>query len=292
MKKLITLIISIAVLCAVGFAAVGCNNTDSDEINVYSRELGSGTRSAFIELTGVEVKDAEGNKVDKTYSGAAITDKTNVMMSSVSGDERGIGYISLGSLNDSVKAVSVEGVAPSVATVKDGSYKLARPFNVAYKADNSKDTLADFLRYLASAQAQTVIGEEGYVSVKEGAADYVAPATAPTSKIVVGGSSSVSPLMEVLIEDYCRLSGVAIEKIELQTLDSTAGMTNAASGTYDLGMASRALKDSEAAQLESFVLAQDGIAVIVNNANETDNLTIEQIRQIFTGEVRNWANIA
>ena len=282
-------------------AAEALNNTimtfvdEGDEVIVLTPAFIS--YKCLVNMCGAKYIDIpmdpeKGFQVDMDALRAAITDKTNVMMSSVSGDERGIGYISLGSLNDSVKAVSVEGVAPSVATVKDGSYKLARPFNVAYKADNSKDTLADFLRYLASAQAQTVIGEEGYVSVKEGAADYVAPATAPTSKIVVGGSSSVSPLMEVLIEDYCRLSGVAIEKIELQTLDSTAGMTNAASGTYDLGMASRALKDSEAAQLESFVLAQDGIAVIVNNANETDNLTIEQIRQIFTGEVRNWANIA
>lgn len=138
MKKFFIIAISIMMLCAVGFLTVGCNNTDTDEINVYSREPGSGTRSAFIELTGVEEKDADGNKVDKTFSGAAITDKTNVMLSSVSGDKRGIGYVSLGSLNDSVKAVSVAGVVASAATVKDGTYKLARPFNVAYKADNAK----------------------------------------------------------------------------------------------------------------------------------------------------------
>ncbi len=292
MKKFFIIAISIMMLCAVGFLTVGCNNTDTDEINVYSREPGSGTRSAFIELTGVEEKDADGNKVDKTFSGAAITDKTNVMLSSVSGDKRGIGYVSLGSLNDSVKAVSVAGVVASAATVKDGTYKLARPFNVAYKADNAKDTLADFIIYLASAQAQEIIGDNGYVSVKDNAPQYVAPETAPSASIVIGGSSSVSPLMEKLIENYCSLSGVAIAKIELQTLDSTAGMTNAISGTYDLGMASRALKENEAAQLESFVLAQDGIAVIVHKDSALDNLTIEQIRQIFTGEIRNWADVA
>lgn len=290
MKKFFVLTISIVMLCAVGILAVGCNK-DSGDINVYSRESGSGTRTAFVELTGVEVKDADGNKSDKTWSGAVITERTDVMLASVGGDAGGIGYVSLGSLNDTVKALSVEGVAPSAATVKDGSYALARPFNVAYKADNDKDTLADFLTYLVSAQAQTVIGEEGYVSVKDGAPEYTAPAATPQASIVIGGSSSVSPLMGKLIENYCGLSGVAKSKIELQTQDSTVGMTNAMSGTYDLGMASRALKDNESAALAGMELAQDGIAVIVNKANEIDNITIEQIRRIFTGEVRNWADI-
>lgn len=295
MKKFFAIMLGVLLIGSVAFAAVACNNTGNDTINVYSREDGSGTRSAFVELTGVLVEGEDGSETDMTFSGADIFSGTNELRTAVQNDKNGIGYISYGSLSDSVKAVSVDGVAPSTETIKSGEYKIARPFNVAYKAETlaSNALLNDFVtNFLDSAQAQEVINDEKYVTVVEDAAEYVAPASAPAGEIAIGGSSSVYPLMEKLIAKYVELSGVDAAKIELSKSDSSGGMRDVASGTIQLGMASREVKQSEIENgLTPRVIANDGIAVIVNNENAVNNLTMEQIRLIFTGELRNWADI-
>lgn len=295
MKKFFAIMLGVLLIGSVAFAAVACNNTGNDTINVYSREDGSGTRSAFVELTGVLVEGEDGSETDMTFSGADIFSGTNELRTAVQNDKNGIGYISYGSLSDSVKAVSVDGVAPSTETIKSGEYKIARPFNVAYKAETlaSNALLNDFVtNFLGSAQAQEVINDEKYVTVVEDAAEYVAPASAPAGEIAIGGSSSVYPLMEKLIVKYVELSGVDAAKIELSKSDSSGGMRDVASGTIQLGMASREVKQSEIENgLTPLVIANDGIAVIVNNENAVNNLTMEQIRLIFTGELRNWADI-
>lgn len=295
MKKFFAIMLGVLLIGSVAFAAVACNNTGNDTINVYSREDGSGTRSAFVELTGVLVEGEDGSETDMTFSGADIFSGTNELRTAVQNDKNGIGYISYGSLSDSVKAVSVDGVAPSTETIKSGEYKIARPFNVAYKAETlaSNALLNDFVtNFLDSAQAQEVINDEKYVTVVADAAEYVAPASAPAGEIAIGGSSSVYPLMEKLIAKYVELSGVDAAKIELSKSDSSGGMRDVASGTIQLGMASREVKQSEIENgLTPLVIANDGIAVIVNNENAVNNLTMEQIRLIFTGELRNWADI-
>ena len=295
MKKFFAIMLGVLLIGSVAFAAVACNNTGNDTINVYSREDGSGTRSAFVELTGVLVEGEDGSETDMTFSGADIFSGTNELRTAVQNDKNGIGYISYGSISDSVKAVSVDGVAPSTETIKSGEYKIARPFNVAYKAETlaSNALLNDFVtNFLGSAQAQEVINDEKYVTVVEDAAEYVAPASAPAGEIAIGGSSSVYPLMEKLIAKYVELSGVDAAKIELSKSDSSGGMRDVASGTIQLGMASREVKQSEIENgLTPLVIANDGIAVIVNNENAVNNLTMEQIRLIFTGELRNWADI-
>lgn len=256
------------------------------DITVISREDGSGTRGAFIELTGVEEKNADGKKVDNTTEAAAIQSSTNGVLTAVSNDETAIGYISLGSLNNDVKAVTVEGVAPSADTVKDGTYTLARPFNIVTNGEAADPVAVDFIAYCMSTDGQALATEEGYIG--DVGADYTS--TQPAGKIVVGGSSSVSPLMEKLIEAYKTVNPNAT--LELQTTDSTTGVSGALDGTYTIGMASRELKDSEVeGGAKATVLAKDGIAVIVSNDNPTDNLTVDQIKGIYTGELTTWADV-
>ena len=294
MKKFWTIAICAMLLGAVAFAAVGCNKGAADTINVFSREDGSGTRSAFTELTGVLVENEDGTETDMTFSGASIQNSTNAIMTAVAQDKNAIGYVSFGSLNDTVKAVAVNGVAPSVDTIKDKSYELQRPFNIAYKQANidSKPLAADFLKFLSSAEAQAVISGENYIPTVDTAPKYVKGENL-TGTVKVGGSSSVSPLMEKLIEKYYELSHVEKNSIELQTIDSTAGMNGAINGTFDIGMASRDVKNSEISQgIEAKVLAYDGIAVIVHNDNAVEDLSMAQIRQIFTGAVREWSALA
>ena len=248
-------------------------------ITVISREDGSGTRGAFIELTGVE--DDNG---DNTTQAAAIQNSTNGVMTTVANDETAIGYISLGSLDDSVKAVTVAGVAPSADTVKDGSYTLARPFNIVTNGEATDPVAVDFIAYCMSADGQALATEEGYIG-GEGA-EFTS--TQPAGNITVGGSSSVSPLMEKLIEAYGEVNPNAT--IELMTTDSTTGVTGALDGSYTIGMASRELKDEETAQgAAATVLAMDGIAVVVNPANTAvEDLSIDQIRSIYVGETTTW----
>ena len=276
-----------AALAIVCIASCACAEFDAGkDIDVISREDGSGTRGAFIELTGVEQK-IDGKKVDMTTEDAQITNSTAVMLSTVAGDPYAIGYVSLGSLNDSVKAVLVEGVEATAANVADGSYVLARPFNIAYREDTLSELGRDFIAYVMSAEGQAIIDANGYV----GSADAPAYEGAlPEGKLVVAGSSSVSPVMEKLIEAYLAVNANA--KIELQTSDSTTGMTSAIDGTCDIGMASRELKAEEAEQLTSTAIAMDGIAVIVNNDNPTEGLDKAQIAAIYTGETTVWSEIA
>ena len=265
--------------------STGDFDTDQD-ITVISREDGSGTRGAFIELTGVEEKNADGKKVDNTTEAAAIQSSTNGVMTAVANDETAIGYISLGSLNDTVKAVTVGGVAASAETVKDGSYVLARPFNIVTNGDAADPVAVDFIAYCLSKDGQALATDKGYIG--EDGADYTS--AQPAGKITVGGSSSVSPLMEKLIEAYKSVNPNA--ELELLTTDSTTGVSGALDGTYTIGMASRELKDSETeAGAKATVLALDGIAVVVNPANTTEDLTVDQIKGIYTGELTTWADV-
>ena len=262
-------------------------NFDADQdITVISREDGSGTRGAFIELTGVEEKNADGQKVDNTTEAAAIQSSTNGIMTAVANDETAMGYISLGSLNDSVKAVKVGGVAASAETVKDGSYTLARPFNIVTNGEATDPVAVDFIAYCLSKDGQALATEEGYVG-SEGE-DYAS--TQPEGKITVGGSSSVSPLMEKLIEAYKTVNHNA--ELELLTSDSTTGVSGALDGSYTIGMASRELKDSETeGGAVATVLALDGIAVVVNPANTVEDLTVDQIKGVYTGELTVWSDL-
>ncbi len=274
-----------------GTAAAGAADTAaagamSGMITVVSREEGSGTRGAFVELTGVEEKDASGNKVDNTTVEAVIANETNVVITNVAGDSRGIGYISLGSLNDTVKAVKVDGAEATAENVKSGSYKLARPFNVATKGEPT-GLAADFMKFIMSAEGQKIVEENGYIAV-----DATDSFTSDGSegKITVGGSSSVSPVMEKLIEAYKAINANAT--IDLQTSDSTSGMTGAMEGTFDIGMASRELKDSESAELTPTVIAMDGIAMVVNKENTIEELTMAQVKDIYTGAIEDWSELA
>ncbi len=260
---------------------------DSDEdISVYSREDGSGTRGAFIELFGVEEKDASGEKIDNTTEDATITNNTSVMMTGVAGDDYAIGYVSLGSLNDTVKALKIDGVEPTVENIKSDTYKVYRPFNIATKGEVS-EAAQDFIDYIMSAEGQQIVSEEGYITVDDAAPAFEGGQV--SGSVTVAGSSSVSPVMEKLAEAYMKVnSGV---KIEIQTSDSTTGMTSAMDGVCDIGMASRELKDTEAAELTATVIAQDGIAVIVNNNNPLDDLSADQVKSIYVGETSSWSEV-
>lgn len=255
----------------------------SEFISVYSREDGSGTRGAFIELFGVEQKDESGEKVDYTTEEAVITNSTDVMLTSVASNTYGIGYVSLGSLNPTVKAVKIDGAEATVENIKSGVYTIARPFHIATK-EGVSDVAQDFINYIMSAEGQTVINENGYIG-DDTAAAFVSNGAG--GKVVVGGSSSVAPVMEKLIEAYTTINKDA--EIELQSSDSTTGMTGAADGTLDIGMASRELKDTELeAGLTGTKIAMDGIAVIVNLENPTEDFSSEMVRGIFTGEFTRW----
>lgn len=260
----------------------------SEYINVTSREDGSGTRGAFIELFGIEEKDESGEKVDYTTEEANITNSTDVMMTTVSGDEYAIGYISLGSLNDTVKAVSIDGAEATVENIKSGAYTIARPFNIATNGELS-DAAQDFVNFILSAEGQAVISDNGYITVDDAAEAFAS--SGAEGKVVVAGSSSVTPVMEKLKEAYGAVN--AAVEIEIQESDSTTGMTNAMEGTCDIGMASRELKDSEIeGGLTGTVIAMDGIAVVVNNGNPTNELTKEDVNGIFRGEITTWDEIA
>lgn len=262
------------------------SSSKSQTITVVSREDGSGTRGAFIELFGIEEKDASGKKVDNTTDDATITNSTEVMMTTVAGDEAAIGYTSLGALNSSIKALKVDGAEATAANVKSGTYKISRPFNIATKGTVSEVT-QDFINYILSEDGQKIVESNGYIS-QGNSGKFTS--NGASGKIVVAGSSSVTPVMEKLLEAYQKVNTGA--KIELQESDSTTGMTAAIDGTCDIGMASRELKDSEkSAGLTNQVIALDGIAVIVNNKNSASNITSEQVKAIFTGETTDWSNV-
>lgn len=263
----------------------GCSKDAASEISVISREEGSGTRGAFVELLGIEEKDANGNKTDRTTEEAIVASKTDVMLTQVAGDEGAIGYVSLGSLNDTVKALKVDGAEATAENVKNGSYPVSRLFNIATKGQPT-GLAKDFIDFILSKEGQAVISES-YISINDNAPAFAG--TMPSGKIVVAGSSSVTPVMEKLAEAYQKLNSGA--KIEIQMSDSSSGMTSAADGTCDIGMASRELKDSEKQNLTSTSIALDGIAVIVNPANPASDLSAAQIKSIFTGETTTWDEV-
>ena len=302
MKKRLAMAVSAAVLALGLFGLFGCagngdgasgatdggasaSTSPSGEVSVYSREDGSGTRGAFIELFGIEEKDANGDKVDLTTPTAAITNSTSVMMTSVAGDANAIGYISLGSLNNTVKALSIDGAEATAENVKSGTYKVARPFNIVTK-DGVYDVAQDFIDYIMSSDGQKVVEENGCISVADNAGSY--KASGKSGKIVIAGSSSVTPVMEKLAEAYKALNpDVAIE---VNQSDSTTGVNMATEGTCDIGMVSRELKDSESG-VKATVIAQDGIAVIVNPDASIDELTSDQVKGIYTGELTTWEDV-
>ncbi len=287
MKKIIATLMVLALSLVAVFASA---EAYTGTIDVISREDGSGTRGAFIELMGVEQKDADGNKVDYTTDEAVIANSTAIVITSVAGDPMAIGYISLGSLNDTVKALSVDGVEATVENIKAGTYKVARPFNVVTKDGAELSELgSDFMTFIMSSDGQTVINENGYIGVNDAAEAYTASGL--SGKLTVGGSSSVTPVMEKLAEAYMALNPDA--NIEVQLSDSTTGVTGALEGTYDIGMASRELKDTEVeAGAVNTVIAMDGIAIVVNLDNPIANIASETVTKIYTGEITDWADVA
>lgn len=285
LKRFLTAVIAGTMLTA---SLTGCGKNDANaDITVVSREDGSGTRGAFIELFGIEEKDADGNKIDNTVATAEITNSTSVMMTTISGNEAAIGYVSLGSLDEnSVKAVKIDGVSASVENVKNSSYKISRPFNIATKGDVS-ETTQDFIDYIFSAEGQAVIEEAGYIS-QGNTGSYTG--SGKSGKITIMGSSSVTPVMEKLKEAYIAINPDVT--IEVSQSDSTTGMTSTIEGACDIGMASRDLKDSEISEgLNAQAIALDGIAVIVNKNSDTDNLTSEQVKEIYVGNITKWSDI-
>ena len=280
MKKFLCVIMAMVLMMTSAFAL-------ADEINVISREDGSGTRGAFIELFGIEQKNEAGEKIDCTTDECDITNSTSVMMTSVSGNDCAIGYISLGSLNDTVKALAIDGTEASVENIKAGTYNVARPFNIATLAETS-EAAQDFITFIMSAEGHAVIESNGYIAVVENAPAFEGGKV--SGKIVIAGSSSVTPVMEKLTEAYMTINPNV--EIELQQSDSSSGMTSTRDGVCDIGMASRALKDSEIeAGLTPMTIAMDGIAVIVSNDNPVDGLTSEQVRNIYMGEITDWSEV-
>ena len=293
LKKLVAVIATVAMTMCM---AAGCGNggegdsvaefDTSYDISVITREDGSGTRSAFIELVGIEQKDESGEKVDYTTEEAITMNSTSAVMSTVAGDEYAIGYVSLGSLNDTVKALKVDGAKATEENIKAGTYKVARPFNIATKGELS-EVAKDFVDFILSTEGQAVVSESGYISL-DGVEPYAG--SKPAGKVVVAGSSSVSPVMEKLKEAYVNMNPSA--DIEIQTNDSSTGMAMTSEGACDIGMASRELKEAEIADgLVGTVIATDGIAVIVNHANTLENIAAEDIKNIYVGDVLTWDEI-
>ena len=302
MKKFIAVLATVGMVAAL---AAGCGSGDaasadkgtktgsassawdsSNDITIVSREDGSGTRGAFVELFGIQ-QEVDGEKVDMTTVDAQVTNNTSVMLTTVAGDEYAIGYVSLGSLDESVKALKIDGAEATEENIENGSYKVSRPFNIAVKEGADNEVANDFITYIMSTEGQKIVADNGYIPVADTKA-Y--DGTKPSGSAVVGGSSSVSPVMEKLIEAYKSVNPNA--KIELQTSDSTTGMTSTLEGSYDIGMASRELKEEEVGQgLQSTVIATDGIAVIVNNDNPTEELSSDQVKSIYTGETYTWDEV-
>ena len=284
MKKLAVILMVSAVILSLSFAS-GASETNS-KINVISREEGSGTRGAFVELTGVEEK-IDGVKVDQTTLDAEIASSTSVVITTVEGDKNAIGYISLGSLSDKVKAIEVDGVYPTTESVKSGEYKISRPFVMAYKT--LSETAEDFLKFVMSSNGQDIVAKKGYIRVDD-SNKYTYESNKKSGSVTISGSSSVYPVMEVLVEAYMALNPDV--KVTLMQSDSTTGINDAISGKSDIGLSSRNLKASELEKgLEYNVMAMDGIAVIVNNENAVKGLSSETIRDIYKGLVTTWSGL-
>lgn len=291
MKKTIYAVLSAITLAVLGgtlFAAPKKNkNFGKKSVVLISREEGSGTRGAFVELFGIEMKNAEGKKVDFTSEEADITNSTEVMLTSVAGNKYAIGYVSLGSLNKTVKALKIEGVSPSVSSIKNGTYKISRPFNIVTKQTGLSENASDFIRFILSSDGQAIVEANGYISATQNPA-YIA--TGKKGKITVAGSSSVTPIMEKLAEAYEKLNPEI--KIEVQMSDSTTGVNSALNGVCEIGMASRELKDSEKAKgaLQTKI-AIDGIAVIINKENPTESASIQSVKDLYIGTISKWGDV-
>lgn len=293
-KKILS---ALLIICSLTFL-VSCKSKTGDEkskkndnsfnqskdINVLSREDGSGTRGAFIELFGIEEKK-DGKKIDNTTNKAVITNSTQVMISTVESDKYSIGYISLGSLNKTVKALKIDGIEATTENIKNGKYKIQRPFNIVIK-DNLDEASKDFIDFIMSKDGQDIVEKYGYIKVTEEDKEYKGKAK---GKIVVGGSSSVTPVMEKLKEEYVKRNKDVT--VEVQQSDSTTGIISAIDGTYNIGMASRDLKDEEKGKVKSMEIAKDGIAVIVNKENSFNDVNTEVIKKIFTGEYSKWEKV-
>lgn len=291
MKKTIYAVLSAITLAVLGgtlFAAPKKNkNFGKKTVVLISREEGSGTRGAFVELFGIEMKNAEGKKVDFTSEEADITNSTEVMLTSIAGNKYAIGYVSLGSLNKTVKALKIEGVSPSVSSIKNGTYKISRPFNIVTKQTGLSENASDFIRFILSSDGQAIVEANGYISATQNPA-YIA--TGKKGKITVAGSSSVTPVMEKLAEAYEKLNPEI--KIEVQMSDSTTGVNSALNGVCEIGMASRELKDSEKAKgaLQTKI-AIDGIAVIINKENPTESASIQSVKELYIGTISKWGDV-
>lgn len=287
MKKIITLVLTFILVSSV---LAGCGNSKesfnlSKEVVVVTREEGSGTRGAFVELTGIEEKNSDGNKIDRTTKEAITQMKTDTVLTTVAGDQYAIGYVSTGSLQDTVKPLNIDGIDPTTENIKDGKYQIARPFNIATKHDVS-ETTKDFIDFIMSKEGQEIVAKS-YIAIDQNAQPY--GGNKPTGKIVVAGSSSVTPVMEKLREAYIEINPNA--EIEIQQSDSSAGIKAALDGNCDIGMASRALKDSEISGLQNMAIALDGIAVIVNPNNTLTDISLENVKKVFIGEITNWSDI-
>lgn len=292
--KLFSVLTVAGLTALVGLSACGKSNGGSSSassaasgnISVVSREDGSGTRGAFVELFGVQ-EEQNGEKVDLTTDKAIVTNSTSVMLTTVAGDKSAIGYASLGSLDDTVKVLKIDGTEASVANIKAGSYKISRPFNIVTK-DNISEAAQDFINFILSSDGQAVVEENGYIPLDDTKAYQ---SSVDSGKIVVSGSSSVTPVMEKLKEAYSKVNSKV--EVEIQQSDSSTGITNAIEGTADIGMASRDLKDEETSKgVSSTVIAMDGIAVIINKDNKVDGLTSEQVKTIFTGKTTSWDGLS
>lgn len=292
--KLFSVLTLAGLTALVGLSACGKSNggfssassSASGNISVVSREDGSGTRGAFVELFGVQ-EEQNGEKVDLTTDKAIVTNSTSVMLTTVAGDKSAIGYASLGSLDDTVKVLKIDGTEASVANIKAGSYKISRPFNIVTKDKISK-AAQDFINFILSSDGQAVVEENGYIPLDDTKAYQ---SSVDSGKIVVSGSSSVTPVMEKLKEAYSKVNSKV--EVEIQQSDSSTGITNAIEGTADIGMASRDLKDEETSKgVSSTVIAMDGIAVIINKDNKVDGLTSEQVKTIFTGKTTSWDGLS
>lgn len=274
-------------LSACGSTANGDSEAGLGQINVVTREDGSGTRGAFIELFGLEEKNSDGEKVDLTTQNAIVTNSTSVMLTTVAEDGSAIGYASLGSLNDSVKVVDIDCAEATVENIKDGSYKVSRPFNIVTK-DDTNEAAKDFINFILSSEGQAIVEKSGYIPLDDNGSYK---SSVNSGKVVISGSSSVTPVMEKLKEAYAKVNPDVT--IEIQQSDSSTGVANTIDGTADIGMASRELKDTEEKEgVTATVIAMDGIAVIVNDKNEVDDLTSEQVKDIFAGDTTSWEDLS
>ncbi len=275
-------------LTVMGLVGCGSQRSANDaSVTAVSREDGSGTRSSFVSLFGIQGTDSKGKTIDITTAYAEVTNSTAVMMTTIAGNKYAIGYISLGSLDNSVKALKVDGAEPTIANVKNGTYKIVRPFIVVTKA-NLSALGQDFLNYVMSAEGQKVVLDTGYVTVDDAAPSYTGKNQSGT--LVIAGSSSVTPVMEKLVEAYKAINPRV--DIQLQESDSSTGISGVTQGICDIGMSSRTLKDSELANgLTPLVIVRDGICVIVNNTNARDAISSDSVKAIYTGAITTWAQV-